>query len=237
MHGTLELFLNRSPEPADAGVGIGASELPAGFEVGHVALNIFDRLSVGIVLLNRSAEVVFANSAAKSMSENGGSLRLNGGVKSHSSSHDRRLGELLRSVIAGASTRAISIPSSDSGRSVMVLAAPMRAQGKDQTSLRSLRSAAAVLVICDPDRLAQIPTAWMMDAYGLTLSEVRVALTFASGTTVANTARKLRVSANTVKTHIRRVYEKTGTNRQAELSRLMATISLVLGGETELGGR
>ena len=237
MLGTLALFSNRSSETAGVGLGIGASQLPPGIGVEHVALNVFDQLSVGIVLLNRSAEIVFANTAAKSISENGGSLRLNGGVRSHSSSHDRRLGNLVRSVISGASARAMSIPSSDSGTSVMVLAAPMQGPGQDHASVRNLRSAAAVLVICDPDRLAKVPTAWMMDAYGLTLAEVRVARAFASSATIADTARSLEISSNTVKTHLRRVYEKTGTNRQAELSRLIATMSLVLGSEAEPGGR
>jgi DNA-binding CsgD family transcriptional regulator len=234
MHRTLELVSNTSPGTTGAALGIGAFQHPANIGVGHVASNIFDRLSVGIVLLNRSAEIVFANAAARSMSENGGSLRLNGSVRSHSSLHDRRLGALVRSAISGTSACAISIPS-DSGRSVMVMAAPT--EGPDHGSVRDLRSAAAVLVICDPNRAAQVPTAWMMDAYGLTSAEVRVALALASGTSIANTARRLKISANTVKTHLRRVYDKTGTNRQAELSRLIATIGLVLGSEIELNDR
>src|SRR5262249_3958379 len=97
---------------------------------------------------------------------------------------------------------------------------------------RSLRAAAAMLLICNPDRPAQVPTAWMTDAYGLTPAEVRVALAVSSGATIRNVARQLKISVNTVKTHLRRVYEKTGTNRQAELSRLMATISFACGQES-----
>lgn len=70
-----------------------------------------------------------------------------------------------------------------------------------------------------------------MEAYGLTLTEARVALAVASGITISATARRLKVSVNTVKTHLRRVYEKTGTSRQGELSRLIATISLTRGDE------
>jgi DNA-binding CsgD family transcriptional regulator len=202
-----------------------------------VALNIFDRLSVGIVVLDRFAEVVFANAAAKSMSNNGGSLRLNGGVKSRLPSHDRHLGELVRAVIGGASTRAMSIPSSDSGGSVMVLAAPVPGAGKGRASVRDLRSAAAMLVICDPDRFAKIPAAWMMDAYGLTSREASVALTFVSSATTADTARRLKITPNTVKTHLKRIYDKTGTKRQTELTRLIVTISLIFGNEDELVGR
>jgi DNA-binding CsgD family transcriptional regulator len=60
-----------------------------------------------------------------------------------------------------------------------------------------------------------------------------VALAVSSGTTISDTARRLRISPNTVKTHLRRVFGKTGTSRQAELSRLMATISLARGSESD----
>jgi len=63
-------------------------------------------------------------------------------------------------------------------------------------------------------------------AYGLTARETQVAVAIASGATIPDMVRRLEISVNTVKTHLRRVYEKTGTNRQADLSRLMATISL-----------
>ena len=86
-----------------------------------------------------------------------------------------------------------------------------------------------MVMLCDPDRPSQVPAAWMMDAYGLTSAEVRVAVAASCGTTIADTARRLAISPNTVKTHRRRVFEKTGTTRQAELSRLMATISLAQG--------
>jgi DNA-binding CsgD family transcriptional regulator len=44
---------------------------------------------------------------------------------------------------------------------------------------------------------------------------------------VVETASALGVSANTIKTHLRRVFEKTGTTRQAELARLMASLAAV----------
>jgi DNA-binding CsgD family transcriptional regulator len=87
--------------------------------------------------------------------------------------------------------------------------------------------AAALLFIVDPANRADIPLAWIMDAYGLTQAEARVALVAASGATIPETALRLNVSPNTVKTHLRKVFAKTGTSRQAELGRLMASIGLL----------
>jgi DNA-binding CsgD family transcriptional regulator len=63
-----------------------------------------------------------------------------------------------------------------------------------------------------------------MDAYGLTQAEARVALASSSGETIAETAELLALSPNTIKTHLRRVFAKTATGRQAELVRLMASM-------------
>ncbi|HEV7278466.1 MAG TPA: helix-turn-helix transcriptional regulator [Devosiaceae bacterium] len=58
--------------------------------------------------------------------------------------------------------------------------------------------------------------------FGLTLSELRVLLTVAQAGGVAETAATLGVGEATVKTHLHRVFAKTGTARQADLVRLIA---------------
>jgi len=55
---------------------------------------------------------------------------------------------------------------------------------------------------------------WIMDGYGLTQAESKVALAASSGLGVPETASRLGVSPNTIKTHLRRVFAKTGTSRQ-----------------------
>jgi DNA-binding CsgD family transcriptional regulator len=194
-------------------------------------LDVFDHLSVGIVLLDQSAKVVFANAAALSLSADGGPLLVNSGVSSRSCADARRLGDLIRAAIAGSGARTMSLSSPDTGRPLLVLVSPVRGVEVDRTEIRNLRTTAAMLLVCDPDREANVPAGWMMDAYGLTLAEARAALATGSGVSIAETAQQLDVSANTVKTHLRRVYEKTGARRQADLSRLIATIGLARSGE------
>ncbi|MEA2950423.1 MAG: Bacterial regulatory protein luxR family, partial [Alphaproteobacteria bacterium] len=43
---------------------------------------------------------------------------------------------------------------------------------------------------------------------------------------VSETAHRLNISPNTVKTHLRRVFVKTGASRQADLARIMAPIAV-----------
>jgi DNA-binding CsgD family transcriptional regulator len=74
-----------------------------------------------------------------------------------------------------------------------------------------------------------MPPEWVMDAYGLTLAEARVALHVASGRSVADVGAQLKISPNTVKTHLRRVFSKTGVHRQAELASITASLKLMTG--------
>ena len=72
----------------------------------------------------------------------------------------------------------------------------------------------------------QMPAAALAVIYDLTPAETRVMELLAEGKTQAEIGLQLGISTNTVKTHRRRVFEKTGASRQVELVRLLASISL-----------
>ncbi|MCK1494936.1 helix-turn-helix transcriptional regulator [Bradyrhizobium sp. 180] len=84
-----------------------------------------------------------------------------------------------------------------------------------------------LLFVIDPTSRRSIPLGRIMEAYGLTRAEARVALAASSGNTIIETARCLRLSPNTIKTHLRRVFAKTATGRQAELAGLIGAIGTV----------
>ena len=58
--------------------------------------------------------------------------------------------------------------------------------------------------------------------YRLTAAEMRVLLAIVEGGGVAEVARRLGVSEATVKTHLQRIFDKTGAARQADLVKLVA---------------
>lgn len=77
--------------------------------------------------------------------------------------------------------------------------------------------AVAALFITDPDRPALAPAGSVVERYGLTPSELRVALALLEGKTPGAIAAGQGVSLATVRTHLRRLYDKTGTGGQAAL--------------------
>jgi DNA-binding CsgD family transcriptional regulator len=71
-----------------------------------------------------------------------------------------------------------------------------------------------------------LPLEAMARQFGLSLAELRVlAVVIEVGGSVAEIADVLGLSKPTVKTHLRRLFDKTDTRRQADLTRLVAGYS------------
>jgi DNA-binding CsgD family transcriptional regulator/PAS domain-containing protein len=189
---------------------------------------VLDRLSVGVILLDRRARILYANAAARALDSDEGTLRLRGAtVAAQLPPHSRRLGELVRMALLGAPAGSMSLPRPGDGGLLTILVSSVRGCDVGRFGDLSLPDAAVLMFIVDPANHAGIPPASMMDAYGLTPAEARVALVAASGATIPQTAHRLNVSPNTIKTHLRKVFAKTGTNRQTDLARLVASIGVL----------
>jgi DNA-binding CsgD family transcriptional regulator len=192
-----------------------------------VALHILDRFSIGIVLLDSTGHILFANTSARSFMHNGQRLgprtlifeRLPPGSS-------RRVEELIERTQGGEPMIAVTVPYAVEGSSLVLLASRLRRNEATQLG-RGLQHAVTILFLCDPMRPIELPVAWVIDAYGLTHAEARAALSASSGMTVAAMARQLDLSPNTIKTHLRKVFAKTGTGRQAELTRLVTSLAVV----------
>lgn len=76
----------------------------------------------------------------------------------------------------------------------------------------------ALLLSAGPDCPREGP---LRAAFGLTPAEAHLCVLIAEGVGLKEAASRLEVSINTIKTHLQRVFEKTGTRRQAELARLL----------------
>jgi DNA-binding CsgD family transcriptional regulator len=191
---------------------------------------VLDRLSAGVILLDRSAKVILTNKAAELLSLDAGPLRLHkAGISAFHPSFSRRLDELVQSALRGVPAATMSIPHPDDGRLVTLFVSSVRSRDIDRFAGLDMRDAAAMIFVFDPAGSAEVPPMWLMDAYRLTLAEARVALQAALGRSVAEIGTKLNISPNTVKTHLRRVFFKIGVRGQAELAGLVASLRVFQG--------
>jgi DNA-binding CsgD family transcriptional regulator/PAS domain-containing protein len=190
--------------------------------------HVLDRLAAGVILLDRSTKVVFANAAARALTAGDSAVRLRKSkVTAAWPAHAQRLDQLVESVLGGVPVATMSIPHPEDGRLVTVLVTSIRSRDQGRFFDLGLRDAALLMLIIDPARRTGPPLPMLMDAYWLTPAEAKVAATASSGLTIPEVAAQLGLSPNTVKTHLRRVFGKTGTNGQAELTRLMTFVGLL----------
>jgi len=99
---------------------------------------------------------------------------------------------------------------------------PLTAQ---QTEFAS-HGPAAMVVIVDPERRPRPATETLRVLFGLTKTEAAVAQLVMNGEGLGPIGEQLSLSNDTVKTHLRNVFHKTDTHRQAELVRLLVAITV-----------
>jgi DNA-binding CsgD family transcriptional regulator len=88
----------------------------------------------------------------------------------------------------------------------------------------------AVLYVFDPEARPTPSPAMLRRLFGLTTTETEVALRLTAGRTASQVAADLGTSLATVRTHLRQLFDKTGTSRQAALVSLLVSLGAA-GGE------
>ena len=179
-----------------------------------LALETLDALATGVLLLDASARVLFANAAALDLANTRDAIVLEDGtVKARQVCQARHLRELIACAIRGEAGGAVGLSRASGGLPLSVLVAPL------QGALG--RVGAVALFLTDPCRQAELSAERLRALYGLTPTEARVALHIGEAGTIAGAAAGLQLGPETVRTHLKRVYAKTGVNRQSALVRLL----------------
>jgi len=206
------------------------ARLAAAEESCRVGLAALDLVPVATLVVDASARVVSCNRAATRLLAAGDGLRLgHGGL----AADDPRANAELRRAVAGAANaavppgeppdRSIAVPRSSFRRAFLlrVLALPLGlASGAEAQP-------AALLVISDPEEAPRPCDRKLRRLYGLTDAEARLACSLAGGATLEEAAARAAISLNTARTHLKRIFLKTDTSRQAELVRLLASPALL----------
>jgi DNA-binding CsgD family transcriptional regulator len=192
----------------------------------NAAFDVIDKLTDGVVVMGPRGHVLFANQTACSL-EAEGTLKLNPSIGTWSPTHSRRLTSLVRSALTGGAGGTASTPSFDSSRLLTVVVVGLRSGELSNLYEARISDAACAAFVIDPLRRETVGAQQLMDAYGLTKAEARVALTASSGRTMAEAGLSLGLSPNTVKTHLSRVFAKTNTGGHAGLVALLATIGVI----------
>lgn len=85
----------------------------------------------------------------------------------------------------------------------------------------------SVAVVCDPEMRAARVCGLLRQTWPLTEAEAKVAAQLFLGRSIDDVAYKLNVKRETIRTHLKRTFAKTGTSNQAELVSFIAAIQSI----------
>jgi DNA-binding CsgD family transcriptional regulator len=187
-----------------------------------------DALPTAVILVDAAMRCVHRNRAAAAIAESGGPLLLKSGRVVACTSTAKVALEAAVVAAAGDEAalgrRGLGVPVRDgNGDPFVIHVLPLR-RGEIRPGLTP--SAVAALFVTQATAPPQFPADALALLYDLTPAETRVLLHVAAGTTIAEIAGELGVRPATVRTHLHKVFDKTGCTRQAELVGLVASLSL-----------
>ncbi len=193
-----------------------------------VLADTMDGLSTGVFLVDPSSRLIHANTAGHDMLYQKDFLRLSG-ARLHA--RDAQINQALLEAFSAAATGdpgfgvkaiAVSLVARD-GERYAAHVLPLTS-GERRGANTSYAAIAALFVrkvsphsVCPPEIIA--------NSYKLTTAELRVLFTIVEAGGVSETAEALGVAETTVKTHLHRIFVKTGTKRQADLVKIVAGFS------------
>jgi DNA-binding CsgD family transcriptional regulator/PAS domain-containing protein len=186
-----------------------------------------DRLSVAVVLTDENGQILYANAAADEMfNHEGPILKSSGKLKPQLPSSQTALKTALMSAsksdqLLGGSGIGIPLSLPDEPAAVAYVL-PLSVG----TARASFNPATVAVFVSTTISVSPPPEAVLTALFDLTPAEARVVLAMVSDPEKTNTLQTLKISENTLKTHLNRVYKKTNTNSLAELLKLTASISV-----------
>jgi DNA-binding CsgD family transcriptional regulator len=184
-----------------------------------------DGLAAGMILVDAQGRILHTNAQGRVLLELGDVVRnTKGMLRAIDPAADTSLQAVFAAAAGGdaaVGVTGIAVPLTSGASERWVAHVLPLTSGARRKASASYSAVAAVFVRKTAlDLLSPIQT--MTQAYQLTPAEGRVLMAVAAIGGVADVASAIGISEATVKTHLQHLFEKTGTNRQADLIKLIA---------------
>ena len=186
----------------------------------HTALaDGLEQLRHGVIVVNRQGRVIFTNREARGIvAQRDGLSITTDGLVAAAFAERIRLRSLIEDAVRTTSNEgfspggAMTVTRPSTKRSFLVLVAPLAlAIDNDDPS------GMATVFISDPEAHSETLDEFARRLFGLTRTEARVANAFAASGSLEQVGEHMGLSRETIRWHLRHLYRKTGTHRQAAL--------------------
>ena len=176
-----------------------------------------DVIAIPILVLDAEKHCIDTNAAADRLLATTRLIRISGGVLVIADQDaSRQVAHAVRAAAAGADPLS---------RCVTVVALTLEESRRYAAEVIALPRAAlsdgiAALMLQEIGKLQPLPGDTLVKLYGFTRAEARLVALLAQDLSLEDAAAALGIARTTAKTHLQRVFEKTGTNRQPQVVRL-----------------
>jgi DNA-binding CsgD family transcriptional regulator len=179
-----------------------------------------DQLPTGVILVDASQRVVFANKAAERALNSCTGLTVEAGrLAAIRASDTTELRSLIGAAVRTTTGEALhaggvmNVSRPQSSRPLSILITPVPTNANDG----NLAHVGAAVLISDPDE-PQVPDPTVLRAvFGLTGAECRLVIAISSGLSLDEGAALLEITKETARSYLKHAFAKTGTSRQSEL--------------------
>lgn len=185
-------------------------------------LDTVAKMAIGCVILDNKGQVLYTNRCADDIiREKVGIKLVNDRLCATDDVRNSQLRDAINLALAAHQNRCTSqkgqgfrLTPETSGRAMDVVVKPLFTD----VFQNSARIPAAIIYLhqCEDSQLELDPVT-LANIYGFTKKEAALSALIARGYSLAEAAESLDVSINTVKTHLRGIYEKMGTNKQTQV--------------------
>lgn len=197
----------------------------AGADANGFPAMVLDRTRHAVILVDQDARISFINAAAERLvGERDGLVIAGGRLTAGNPDAARRLHQLIGQAASREVGRrgggSMALPTAARRLPLSIAVTPIcgeRASGYGG-------QARAMVTVNDLEAELTVPVERLRDLFGLSRAEGRVAVAFAEGHSPKEAAVLLGLSFFTVRGHLVRIFEKTQTNRQAQLVRLLTRV-------------
>lgn len=209
------------------------SEVDGGLQLQTFYEHILDKMEVGVVLLDEQGKLLSTNRSARDVLKQGDCLKVvNGRLVTVDPADCGRLKEAFNLAVSASKSQCRSQPGVciglRNGSGNQLTEAVVKPYLDKEFSTRGNHPAVAVFIHASRRDASPVNSDILTDVYGFTRKEAAVAALIGAGLSLNQVADDLSVSVNTVKTHLRGIYEKTGFHRQSQIVSLISNSSVKL---------
>lgn len=177
-----------------------------------------DALKTAVLILGEAGRLAYANAAGRALLDAGILLVVRDGIVEP---WDRAEAAALRKIVEGGGTGTVRLVRRDGGHA-LASALPLG------SGRRRSGGGGRVAMFIQDDVAAPNGAEAIGRLYRLTGGELRVLLGLASGETLQSIAQRYGIASSTVRSHLKSVFAKTGTNRQKDLVKLLLSMPPVV---------